>query len=181
MGGENTSVTGEMPPVACPVDDKSKTDEGDKVRVCYCREAPDDLPIHFTPCCLPVGTCLSTREIQMFPEFRDNLLGTRGAPPKTQTIRVWGQARMAAHHQSFTSGKWIRVWRGQGHKDTIGWLLIKRWDVVKVRNISKSDCVREGRPNWSPTKFKSVYLGGLTPNTNVTRIQFDFHRCKKCV
>ena len=72
------------------------------------------------------------------------------APAKTQTFRVWGSRRAREHKESFTEGKWIRVWRGQGHKDTIGWLLITHWDEIKVGDIDKGDCVRECRPEWEP-------------------------------
>jgi hypothetical protein len=87
-----------------------------RTRTCYCQAPPNALPLQYSPCCLPLGVRFATREIQMFPEFRKNLLLEDNAPPKTQTCRVWGDRRARAHKESFTGGKWIRVWRGQGHK-----------------------------------------------------------------
>jgi hypothetical protein len=152
-----------------------------RTRTCYCQAPPSTLPLHYTPCCLPRGVKLATREIQMFPEFRKNLLLADNAPPKTQTCRVWGASRARAHKESFTEGKWIRVWRGQGHKDTIGWLLITHWDKIKVGDIDKGDCVREGRPEWEPDGFKKKYLGGMEDDAAVTRIKFDFRPCRACI
>jgi hypothetical protein len=151
--------------------------EEKKVRTCHCQSIPNAIPQRYTPPCLPTGALLATREIQMFPEFRANLLGVGGVAQKTQTMRVWGPLRSAEHHASYTHGRWIRVWRGQGHKDTIGWLLITHWDTVLVRDITRRDCVREGRPKWLSAEFKKKYFNGLTSNTQLTRIQFVFHRC----
>jgi hypothetical protein len=150
-------------------------------RTCYCQAPPSTLPLHYTPCCLPLGVRLATREIQMFPEFRKNLLLIENAPAKTQTCRVWGAHRAHAHKESFAAGKWIRVWRGQGHKDTIGWLLITHWDEIKVGDIDKGDCVREGRPEWLPDSFKEKYLRGMDDAALVTRIKFDFRPCRACM
>jgi hypothetical protein len=150
-------------------------------RTCYCQAPPSTLPLHYTPCCLPLGVRLATREIQMFPEFRKNLLLDYNATPKTQTCRMWGASRARAHKESFAEGKWIRVWRGQGHKDTIGWLLITHWDEIKVGEIDKGDCVREGRPEWEPDWFKKKYFGGLDDAAALTRIKFDFRPCRACI
>jgi hypothetical protein len=152
-----------------------------RTRTCYCQAPPSTLPLHYIPCCLPLGSRLATREIQMFPEFRNNLLLADNAPPKTQTCRVWGAHRARTHKVSFTEGKWIRVWRGQGHKDTIGWLLITHWDEITVGDIDKSDCEREGRPEWEPDRFKKTYFGGMAAASAVTRIKFDFRPCRACV
>jgi hypothetical protein len=150
-------------------------------RTCYCQAPPSMLPLRYTPCCLSLGVLLATREIQMFPEFRNNLLLVGNAPAKTQTCRVWGAHRARQHKESFTEGKWIRVWRGQGHKDTIGWLLITHWDEVKVGDIDKGDCVREGRPEWEPAHFKKKYLRGMDDAATVIRIKFDFRPCRACI
>jgi hypothetical protein len=152
-----------------------------RTRTCYCQAPSSTLPRHYIPCCLPLGTQLATREIQMYPEFRENLLLADNAPPKTQTCRVWSAHRARAHRQAFVEGKWIRVWRGQGHKDTIGWLLITHWDVIKVGDIDKGDCIREGRPDWAPVTFKQTYLGGMDDDDDVIRIQFTFRPCHACV
>jgi hypothetical protein len=153
----------------------------DEVCSCLCQEPPSALPPHFTPCCLPCGVTLAKREIQMFPEFRDNLLGKKGTPRKTQTMRVWGKLRMREHYQNFVHNKWIRVWRGQGNKDTIGWMLITDWDEVKVADITKGDCAREGVPTCTPSMFKKKYLKGLAPMDKLTRLQFTFRGCGACV
>jgi len=147
------------------------------VHTCHCQATPRDIPLHHTPPCLPRGAVLAAREIQMLPEFRSNLLGTGGAPPKTQTMRVWGTQRRAEHYASFKHGRWIRVWRGQGHKDTIGWLLITHWDTVLINGITCRDCVREGRPQWRLAEFKNTYFNGLAPNTPLTRVRFVFAAC----
>jgi hypothetical protein len=152
-----------------------------RTRTCYCQAPPSTLPHHYIPCCLPAGVLLATREIQMFAEFKDNLLLADNAPPKTQTCRVWCPHRARAHKESFTEGKWIRVWRGQGHKDTIGWLLITHWDEIKVGDIDQGDCVREGRPEWEPDTFKKKYLRGMGAAATVTRIKFDFRPCRACI
>jgi hypothetical protein len=148
---------------------------------CYCQAPPSTLPLHYSPCCLPLGVRLATREIQMFPEFRKNLLLEDNAAPKTQTCRVWGDHRARAHRQSFDEGNWIRVWRGQGHKDTIGWLLITQWDTIKVGDIDQGDCVREGRPEWTPTRFKDKYCAGMDDTATMTRIKFVFRPCRACI
>jgi hypothetical protein len=148
---------------------------------CYCQAPPSTLPLHYSPCCLPLGVRLATREIQMFPEFRKNLLLLDNAAPKTQTCRQWGDRRARAHKQSFDEGTWIRVWRGQGHKDTIGWLLITQWDTIKVGDIDQGDCVREGRPEWEPKRFKDTYFGGMDDTATLTRIKFVFRPCRACI
>ena len=150
-------------------------------RTCYCQAPPGTLPPQYTPCCLPLGVALASREIQMFPEFRKNLLLFDNAPAKTQTFRVWGSHRAREHKESFTEGKWIRVWRGQGQIATIGWLLITHWDEIKVGDIDKGDCVREGRPEWEPARFKKIYLRGMDDDATVNRIQFEFRPCRACL
>jgi hypothetical protein len=160
------------------LDDGAAANNGcDQVHICHCQVIPSAIPQHYTPPCLPRGAMLATREIQMFSVFRANLLGTEGEPPKTQTLRVWGAQRKKAHYTSYTHGRWIRVWRGQGHKDTIGWMLITHWDTVHVGDITQSDCVREGRPNWQPDALKRTFFRGLTSNTPLTRVQFVFRKC----
>ena len=164
-------------------DFEEEVDEETEVhpRTCHCQAPPSTLPLQYAPCCLPLGVRLATREIQMFPEFRKNLLLVDNAPCKTQTCRVWCARRARVHKQSFTEGKWIRVWRGQGHKDTIGWLLITHWDEIKVGDIDKGDCVREGRPEWEPADFKKKYLRGMDDAATVTRIKFEFRPCRACI
>ena len=113
----------------------------------------------------------------MFPEFRGNLLRTKGEPPKTQTIRNWSQGRLEEHEKSYREGRWIRVWRGQGNKATIGWLLITSMDEIKV--IDKGDCIREGRPLWEPAEFKRLYFPDVYKR--LTRVQFLFRACRACL
>ena len=148
---------------------------------CYCQAPPQHVPKNYTPCCLPLGARISSREIQMFPEFRDNLLRKNREPAKTQTLRTWGKHRARAHKQSFWDGKWIRVWRGQGHKDTIGWLLITFWDEIKVGTLDHGDCVREGRPTWDVEKFRQKYCKGLDTDYELVRIRFEFRACRACL
>ena len=148
---------------------------------CYCQASPNTMPPNFTPCCLPLGVQLASRSIHMFPEFRGNLLRLEGEPAKTQTLRNWSKDRADEHRQSFLDGKWIRVWRGQGHKDTIGWLLITCWKEVKVRDIGKNDCIREGRPTWDPKMFKYKYCNGLPPDFTLIRVRFEFRGCRACM
>jgi hypothetical protein len=157
-------------------------DTVDKVcaHTCFCQAPPKNVPQHYTPCCLPLGAPLSCREIQMFPEFRANLLRGKGEPPKTQTLRRWGQARARAHKKSFQDGTWIRVWRGQGHISTIGWLQITGWDEIKVCDIDHGDCVREGRPSWEPEHFRQKYCKGMAYNSKLLRIRFTFRACHAC-
>ena len=119
------------------------------VHTCYCQASPITMPRNYIPCCLPTGLLLATKAIQIFEEFRGNLLRAKGEPAKTQTIRGWKTARAKENKQSFLEGKWIRVWRGQGNKDTIGWLRINVWDTVKLGSIDQGDCVREDRPSWT--------------------------------
>ena len=116
----------------------------------------------FTPCCVPAGAGLAMREIQMESCFRDNLLGTNGACPKTQTIRAWCTKREAEHYTSYISGLWVRVWRGVGHRSTIGWLRFTSWDKVPVGRISQEDCVREGRPLMTPMQFVLRFFPGVS-------------------
>jgi hypothetical protein len=146
-----------------------------QVHTCHCQHSIP--PQHHAPACLPVGAILATREIQMFPEFRANLLCTGGAPPKTQTLRIWGRQRTAEHHMSYTHNRWIRVWRGQGHKATIGWLLITHWDTLRVDAITHMDCVREGVPHLSTVAFRRKYFNGLAASTRLLRVQFLFRPC----
>ena len=156
-------------------------DNDKQVGPCFCQANPQNIPQNFTPCCLPRGSLLSKREIQMFPEFKGNLLQTMGEPAKTQTIRNWGMQRLRAHKLSFLAGEWIRVWRGQGHKDTIGWLLITSWENVMVSEIDHDDCVREGLPEWKPEEFRKKYCKGLAPNHKLVRIRFNFRSCRACL
>ena len=139
------------------------------------------MPRNYIPCCLPTGSLLATRAIQMFEEFRGNLLRAKGEPAKTQTIRGWKTARAKAHKQSFLEGKWIRVWRGQGNKDTIGWLRINVWDTVKVGSIDQGDCVWEGRPSWGPDRLRTGYFKGYTPEHVLIRVGFEFRACHACM
>ena len=144
--------------------------------LCLCRMKPP-LPVAFQPCCLPSGIMFSQREIQMKHDWLDNLIGTE--PPKTQTLRVWKRARAAEHLHSYLSGKWVRVWRGQGHSSTIGWLLITGWDVVRLGDMTNEDCCREGRPGMLPSQFLRQYLltSKTTVDTRVYRLQFTFKAC----
>ena len=111
---------------------EEEDDELQQVYACHCQACPTNVPRCFTPCCLSPGVVLASREIQMKEDFRANLLGTDGAPPKTQTMRKWCPERKTEHRDSFLGGKWVRVWRGQGHKSTIGWLLIVSWDKLWI-------------------------------------------------
>ena len=150
-------------------------------RTCHCQSPPGKMPPKYTPCCLPVGAQRATREIQRFPEFRDNLLNRMGAPPKSQTICQWGEQRAFEHKRFFVEGKWIRVWRGQGHQNTIGWMLITGWDQIQVRSIDKEDCKREGRPTWTPREFKHKYLKHFLPEDNLTRFRFSLRPCREYI
>jgi hypothetical protein len=152
----------------------------DQVSSCYCQADPSHIPCDFTPCCLPTGVVLASREIQMKEVFKDNLLDVNGAPPKTQTLRDWCPARAAEHYRSYTSGHWIRVWRGQGHKNTIGWILLKSWDILRVGEINKEDCVREGRPNLTSKQFVDLFFPGLGPTDELYRVRFVFRVCRAC-
>ena len=147
---------------------------------CYCQAQPFHVPRRFTPCCLPRGVVLASREIQMLEVFRENLLGTSGSPPKTQTMRKWCSARAHEHYQSYILGKWVRVWRGQGHNSTIGWLLYTSWDRLMVKNITKEDCVREGRPQLTPKKFVKKFFPELPPTFQLYRVCFMFRKCTMC-
>jgi hypothetical protein len=147
-------------------------------RICSCQAPPENLPPGYTPRCLPQGVRVSSREIQMYACFKDNLLQTRQAPAKTQTCRAWCVKRACEHKRAFLEGKWIRVWRGQGHKSTIGWMLITVWDEVMVGDLDKGDCAREGRPGWEPKKLKDTFFKSLKPDDVMTRIRFTFQPCR---
>ena len=151
------------------------------VTPCICHATPP-LPRAFTPCCIPFGALTAKREIQMKACFRDNLLGQRGAPLKTQTLRVWSAPRASEHYRSFLGRKWIRVWRGQGHIDTIGWMQIQRWDTVRLGDITEADCEREGRPDMEPLAFLTEFLLSSEKNINIDtvafRLLFRFRPCK---
>jgi hypothetical protein len=153
----------------------SRVDE--EVRGCPCLLPPSCGPIAFVPCCLPAGVLLATREIQMLEFFRNSLLGLNGAHPKTQTMRRWSPGRVAERKHSFVHGKWIRVWRGQGHRSTIGWLLLTGWDTVKIRDIDRGDCMREGCPQLSPREFVNMFFPLLKPTDRLQRLQFVFRAC----
>jgi len=153
----------------------------EEVRVCYCQAAPKRLPRKFTPCCLPSSAVLAAREIQMKDTFKDNLMGSNGSPLKTQTLREWCPARAREHQQSFVHGKWVRVWVGQGHASTIGWLRITKWDTIEVGGITTEDCVREGRPQWTPTRFKREFFPKNLSSDKLIRLQFYFRGCKRHV
>ena len=169
-------------PVVDAFDLNKKDDNLDaQVNTCYCQAPPCYIPYNFTPCCLPSGVVLATREIQMAEVFKNNLLGINDAPPKTQTMRDWCPARATEYHRSYTLGLWIRVWRGQGHKTTIGWLLLKTWDKLKVGSITNADCVREGRPNTTPEQFSELFFPTLGPTDELYRVTFVFRACLGCV
>jgi hypothetical protein len=114
--------------------------------------------------------------------FRDNLLELRGAPKKNQTLRVWSDARKGEHYRSFVGRKWIRVWRGQGHIHTIGWIQIQRWDEVRLGDITEADCAREGRPDMTPLVFLHTFLlsskKNITVDTLAVRVLFHFRPCR---
>jgi hypothetical protein len=153
------------------------TNPDEQVFVCYCQTAPTRLPRHFTPCCLPHTAVLASREIQMLPGFKSNLLGLHREPLKTQTLRDWSPRRAAEHHQSFMHKKWVRVWVGQGHAATIGWLQIITWDYISVSEITKNDCVREGRPGLTPAQFSLKFFPKKKPADRLIRLQFHFVGC----
>ena len=145
---------------------------------CTCQKPPAALPLAFVPCCLPPGSKIAKREIQMCEDFRRNLLSSStGAPPKTQTIRLWGLARRKEHWASYREGRWIRVWRGQGHKSTIGWMKISHWDDIQLGQLDDGDCVREGLPGMPVAVFKRIYFGGANATTRCVRLQFAFEPC----
>ena len=150
-----------------------------KVRMCYCQAAPRRLPRKFWPCCLPRNAVLASREMQMQRQFKPNLLCTQDAPPKTQTLREWSPARASEHFQSFKQGRWLRVWIGQGHISTVGWLLIKHWDYIEVGDITPGDCAREGRPHMTPTQFKLEFFPGRESNHKLIRLNFEFRGCTR--
>jgi hypothetical protein len=152
-------------------------DEDLKVGVCYCQAMSCHIPPCYTPCSLPDDAILASHEIQMEVGFRDNLLGSNGAAPKTQTMRKWCEARATEHHCSYTKGKWVKVWRGQGHSTTIGWLLFTFWDTVEVGKITWYDCVREGRPGLTPQQFRDTFFPGLESSCKLIRVKFVFRVC----
>jgi hypothetical protein len=156
---------------------KTREKQPHEVPTCHCHAIPSLIPQHHTPPCLPPGAMLARREIQMVAAFRKNLLRIDGAPAKTQTLRVWGAKRRAEHYTAYTQGKWIRVWQGQGHKATIGWLRITRWDTIRVGGITRCDCIREGRPNLLPVTFARTYFNGVSSASQLLRIQFEFRAC----
>lgn len=128
--------------------------------------------------CSEVHACsLAKREIQMLEVFRKNLLQLHGSPPKTQTLRDWGLQRQLEHFRSFKKGMWIRVWRGQGHSSTIGWLRIVSWDKIRIRDITQADCIREGRPSLTPFEFIEDFFPKYDDLFILTRIQFVFRAC----
>ena len=146
--------------------------------ICYCQARPKCLPPVFIPCCLPAGAVLASREIQMKEIFRDNLLCINGAPPKTQTMRVWCKARASTHYQAYALGQWVRVWRGQGNSSTIGWLRYTYWNTVMVCDISGLDCIREGCPTWTPQHFLRTFFPQCQPTDTLIRVRFEFRACR---
>ena len=62
-------------------------DEDLEVGVFYCQAMPCHTPPSYTPCSLPDDAILVSREIQREVGFRDNLLGSNGVAPRTQTMR----------------------------------------------------------------------------------------------
>ena len=57
-------------PVVDAFDLNKKDDNLDaQVNTCYCQAPPCYIPYNFTPCCLPSGVVLATREIQMAEVF----------------------------------------------------------------------------------------------------------------
>ena len=149
----------------------------EEVRLCFCQSIPCHMPSNYTPCNLPEGAVLARREIQMLGVFKDSLLGLNGAPPKTQTIRNWCANRADEHQNAYIEGKWVRVWRGQGHKSTIGWLKVTSWTTMMIGHLTQGDCVREGCPHLTTEQFTETFFPKLTPLSEVIRIQFEFRVC----
>ena len=151
---------------------------GQQACVCYCQARPKCIPPVFIPCCLSPGAVLASRELQMKEIFRDSLLCINGAPPKTQTMRVWCKARASTHYQAYALGQWVRVWRGQGNSSTIGWLRYTYWNTVMVCDISGLDCIREGCPTWTPQHFLRTFFPQCQPTDTLIRVRFEFRACR---
>ena len=110
----------------------------------------------FSPPCLSHARPYSRIVLLMSKAFEENLIGT--GPKKTQTLRIWKTSYAVQHKKAFESGCWVRVWRGQGHHTTIGWAKYTSFRQVRLGDLDKQGCKREGRPFLSPELFLKKYL-----------------------
>jgi hypothetical protein len=159
------------------------------------------VPLNFKPCCVSNSEHFCATILLMAESFRENLTGS--APPKTQTLRVWTEVYAASHWRAFQAGTWVRVWRGQGHKFTVGWAKYTAMRRVRLGNLDRNGCCREGRPLMTPSDVLKMFLlrgsipakparfsasgryykatpsrPAVTCDTNAWEVRFVFRPCK---
>jgi hypothetical protein len=134
---------------------------------------------YFFPCCIPKTARWSNLAIRFDKDFRGNLLSMLS--PKVQTLRpAWCKKTLHMHQKAYEAKQWIRVLcGGQGNAKTIGWLLYSSIDMVRLSDLTRDDCSREGRPEQPVDLFRSqwLYSDRITTNTISPRLIFTVRAC----
>ena len=100
---------------------------------------------------------------------------------KRMTTRVWGPGMVKRMYECFKNEWLVRVWRGQGHKYTVGYMLITNMYPSTLGKLTKVGCALEGWPELTPGEFLDRFLLRSTPgkpallSTPCTVCLFDFY------
>ena len=127
-----------------------------------CQKSPGDLAalVHMHVPCVPrhIVPQLNGWPLLMQGFFRPHFTG--GAPPKTQTYRLWGKSSWRARYMLLAQkrGGALRVMCGQGNHATVGWATIDVMEWVCLQSCTAADCAREGFPGADPRNFLRQYL-----------------------
>ena len=115
--------------------------------------------------------------LQMKRVFIEN--GTLHSGEKTMTRRYWGPQNQQLHLDCYFQGKLVRVWRGQGHSCTVGWVLYTNMYYQNLMLMSNEDVKLEGFPGLSVQQFIERHMSKkgvcvVPPDEEVLVINFKF-------
>jgi hypothetical protein len=139
----------------------NKKNGKNSAEVSHCHLRKNQLAPNFIPCNLVKENFTLSYSLSFQKDFEGNILGHPGYPKKTQTIRIMKIEKRFLDHEN----EFFRARRGQGNKKTIGWMRPTRHDRIQLKDITKEDLVREGRPDMTVDQFKEVYFSPQTGNS----------------
>jgi hypothetical protein len=95
------------------------------------------------------------------------------------TRRCWTDSFAQHHRSAFANGKYVRVWRGQGHSFTIGWVKYTAMYRQRLCEMPSSDLVKEGCGHLSLVEFRTRYFIDFPPDTECWVLEFLYFPCKE--
>ncbi len=81
---------------------------------------------------------------------------------KQVTRRLWSDSHAEPYWRAFRNRWLVRVWKDYAHIHTIGWILITHMKNERVEQITQSECILEGLPNYTPAQFIQKYFMNST-------------------